>query len=76
MSETGRIQTIPTTMVTGYWDPGSKSKLPETVKIIMADGTRAHYRLEIEQPHPSFVKAIGNIRTGYKYGYIGKHAKK
>ena len=50
----GKIQTIPTTMVTGYWDPGSESKVPETVKVVMADGTRVMYRMEIEQPHPCF----------------------
>lgn len=79
MSEDGRIQTIPTTMVTGYWDPGSTNKIPETVKIVMADGTRAHYRLEIEQPHPQCVKAVDLIRIMQNAtygGYKGKHTKK
>lgn len=76
MREKGRIQTIPVTTVTGRWDEGSHSKLPEEVKFVTADGLKGWYRIIVEQPHPSFVKAIGNIRTGYKYGYIGKHAKK
>jgi len=69
----GKIQTIPTTAVTGYWDPGSESKVPETVKVVMADGTRAKYRLEIEQPHPCFVAAMDNIKnmkTGYAIGGV------
>ena len=75
MNERGKIQTIPTTMVTGYWDPGSSSEIPEAIKIIMANGTRAVYRLQVEQPHPQCLKAIDLIRImnettygGYKNG--------
>ena len=71
-----KIRTLPTTIVTGYWDKDSSSEIPEEIKVVLADGTKARYRLAVEQPHPSFVKAIGSIRTGYRYGYIGKHAKK
>ena len=63
-------------MATGYWDDRSSSKVPDELKVMFDDGTKAMYRRIVEQPHPSFVKAIGNIRTGYKYGYVGKHAKK
>lgn len=75
MNERGKIQTIPTTMVTGYWDPGSSSEIPEAIKIVMANGTRAVYRLQVEQPHPQCLKAIDLIRImnettygGYKNG--------
>ncbi len=75
MSDRGKIQTIPTTMVTGYWDPGSSSEIPEAIKIVMANGTRAVYRLQVEQPHPQCLKAIDLIRImnettygGYKNG--------
>lgn len=75
MSDHGKIQTIPTTMVTGYWDPGSSSEIPEAIKIVMANGTRAVYRLQVEQPHPQCLKAIDLIRImnettygGYKNG--------
>ena len=75
MSDRGKIQTIPTTMVTGYWDPGSTSEIPEAIKIVMANGTRAVYRLQVEQPHPQCLKAIDLIRImnettygGYKNG--------
>ena len=75
MSDRGKIQTIPTTMVTGYWDPGSSSEIPEEIKIVMANGTRAMYRLQVEQPHPQCLKAIDLIRImnettygGYKNG--------
>ena len=75
MSDRGKIQTIPTTMVTGYWDPGSSSEIPEAIKIVMANGTRAVYRLQVEQPHPQCMMAIDLIRImnettygGYKNG--------
>ena len=75
MSDRGKIQTIPTTMVTGYWDPGSSSEIPEAIKIVMANGPRAVYRLQVEQPHPQCLKAIDLIRImnettygGYKNG--------
>lgn len=68
----GKIQTIPTTSVTGYWDPGSESKVPETVKVVMADGTRVMYRMEIEQPHPCFLAAMDNIKNLEGYRYAGK----
>lgn len=75
MNDRGKIQTIPTTMVTGYWDPGSTSEIPEAIKIVMANGTRAVYRLQVEQPHPQCLKAIDLIRImnettygGYKNG--------
>ena len=79
MSDSGRIQTIPTTIVTGYWDPGSSSKVPESVKIVMSDGSRAMYRLDIRQPHPQCVKALDLIRimkSNTYSGYKPKHAKK
>ena len=65
----GKIRTLPTTMVTGLWDPGSDSKIPERIKVCMADGSRAVYLLSVEQPHPQCLKAIENIRnmtTGYE----------
>lgn len=75
MNDRGKIQTIPTTMVTGYWDPGSSSEIPEAIKIVMVNGTRAVYRLQVEQPHPQCLKAIDLIRImnettygGYKNG--------
>ena len=52
------------------------SDYPDVIKVPMEDSHVITYRRVIEQPHPSFVKAIGNIRTGYKYGYVGKHVKK
>ncbi|MBO7709352.1 MAG: hypothetical protein J6S83_02720 [Lachnospiraceae bacterium] len=71
-----KIRTMLINMATGYWDDRSSSKVPDELKVMFDDGTKAMYRRIVEQPHPSFVKAIGNIRTGYKYGYVGKHAKK
>ena len=71
MSDRGKIQTIPTTMVTGYWDPGSSSEIPEAIKIVMANGTRAVYRLQVEQPHPQCLKAIDLIRIMNETTYGG-----
>lgn len=70
MSERGKIQTIPTTMVTGRWDKGSVSKVPENVKIVMADGTRAEYRLVVEQPAfrrcMDIIQNMKNLVVGYE----------
>ena len=52
MSE-AKIRTLPTTMVTGYWDDGSVSDVPEEVKIVMANGKKAVYRIMVEQPKPN-----------------------
>lgn len=61
--------------VAAIWEHES-SDYPDLIKVPMEDGNVVSFRREIEYPHPSFVKAIGNIRTGYKYGYVGKHVKK
>ena len=52
MSE-AKIRTLPTTMVTGYWDDGSVSDVPEEVKIVMANGKKAVYRIMVDQPKPN-----------------------
>ena len=66
----GKIRTMPTTMITGLWDPGSESKVPERVKVRMSDGSSAVYQLSVEQPHPQCLKAVDLIRimTGNTYG--------
>lgn len=61
--------------VAAIWEHDS-SDYPDLIKVPMEDGRIVSFRREMEMPHPSFVKAIGNIRTGYKLGYEGKHAKK
>ena len=55
MSES-KIRTLPTTMVTGYWDDGSVSDVPEEVKIVMANGKKAVYRSMVEQPKPKTLR--------------------
>lgn len=77
MNENGRIRTLPTTMVTGYWDKGSASEIPDEIKIVLADGTKARYRIIVEQPHPQCIKAMELIRSlDRRCGYVGKHTKK
>ena len=61
-------------MVTGYWDKGSSSRIPENVKIVMSDGTRAMYRIDVSQPHPCFLAAMDGIN--HIIGYKAKHEKK
>ena len=56
MSGHGKIQTIPTTKVTGYWDAGSVSEFPEEIKVVMANGKRVFYRIQVEQPRPHVMK--------------------
>lgn len=78
MSE-AKIRTLPNTMVTGYWDRGSTSEVPERVKIVLADGTKARYVLDVEQPHPQCMKSIELIRVMSECtygGYKPRHEKR
>lgn len=74
MSE-NKIRTLPTTMVTGYWDAGSVSDVPEEVKVVMADKRTVRYRIMVEQPKPNTLKPSemaeimkNHIFGGYKNG--------
>ena len=69
MSE-AKIRTLPTTMVTGYWDDGSVSDIPEEVKIVMANGKKAVYRLTVEQPKPNTLtpSEMARIFKNHVYG--------
>ncbi len=67
MSE-GKIRTLPTLMVTGYWDEGSVSEIPENIKIVMANKQKAQYRLVIEQPRPQLREALDKF-TDLCIGY-------
>ena len=62
-------------VVAPIWEHES-SDYPDVIKVPMEDSQVITYRRVIEFPHPKLAEAIGNIRTGYKYGYQGKHAKK
>ena len=64
-----KIQTIPTTIVTGYWDPGSVSEIPENIKIVMANGKKAIYRLAVDQPRPQLrdqLDEFSRLCVGYE----------
>lgn len=69
MSET-KIRTLPTTMVTGYWDAGSVSDVPEEVKVVMADQRTVRYRIMVEQPKPNTLKPseMARIMTDHIFG--------
>lgn len=75
MSE-AKIRTIPTTMVTGYWDAGSVSEIPEEVKIVMSDGKKAVYRLMVEQPKPKTMTPAEMARIFTENVYGGYKVKK
>jgi len=70
VSDRGKVQTVPTTMVTGYWDPGSVSEFPEEIKVVMANGARVRYRIEVVQPAPNTLKPseMARIMAGHIYG--------
>lgn len=73
MSET-RILPLPE--VTGIWKYES-STYPDVIKVPMSDGKVVKYTIDVDLPHPSFEKAMENVRkmkVGYQYK--GKHEKK
>lgn len=62
------------------WEHDS-SEYPDLMRMPMEDGNVKNYRLEIEQPEPSFLKAMDLISKLPVYGpsaagYKGRHAKK
>ena len=68
----GRIQSLPTNIVTGIWDPGSDSKDPENVKIVFMPGGRSvMYRIMVEQPRPQLKGPLDNF-TKLCIGYERK----
>ena len=69
-----KIRTLPTTMVTGYWDPGSMSDVPEEIKVVMSDGRKVRYRMTVEQPRPNTLKPseMARIMAGHIYGGMKK----
>lgn len=71
-----KIRTLPTTMVTGYWDDGSISDVPERIKIVMSDGKRVYYRIEVKQPRPDPLSPSEMAEMMARHIYGGKHAKK
>ena len=60
MSE--KVQTLPTLSVTGYWDEGSVSDVPEQIKVVMSDGRRAMYHINVEQPKPNVLRPSEMVR--------------
>ena len=68
----GKVQTIPTTMVTGYWDPDSTSEIPDVLLVPMSDGTVVQYYPQIEQP--AFKESLEIIR-GMKDQIVGYERK-
>ena len=75
MSE-AKIRTIPTTMITGYWDEGSVSEFPEEVKIIMANGKPVMYRIAVQQPKPNTLKPSEMARIFRNHVYGGGNYEK
>lgn len=64
-----KIRTLPTLIVTGYWDEGSVSEIPENIKIVMANKQKAQYRIVVEQPRPQLRETLdefSRICVGYE----------
>lgn len=54
------VRVLPLPKVSGVWEHDN-SKYPETVKVSFSDGRVVKYRIDIEQPHPSFEAAMMNL---------------
>ena len=61
-------------IVAPIWEHDS-SDYPDVIKVPMEDSKVITYRREIEQPNPSFLKAMDNL-DNFVCGYRPKHAKK
>ena len=71
-----KIRTLPTTMVTGYWDDGSVSEFPEEVRIRMANGQKVLYRIAVEQPKPNTMTPSEMARIFRNHVYGGGNYEK
>ena len=74
MSELDKIKPL-NHSVAAIWEHET-SCYPDMIKVPMEDGRVISFRREVELPNPVIPKAIGNIRIGYRYGYVGRHEKK
>ena len=68
------IRVLPLPKVDAKYGPMG-GKYPETVRIAMSDGKVITYRIDIEQPNPSFTAAMENLDR-FVVGYKAKHEKK
>ena len=68
------IRVLPLPKVDAKYGPIG-GKYPETVRIAMSDGKVITYRIDIQQPNPSFLKAMDNLDR-FVVGYKAKHVKK
>ncbi len=72
---------LPMVGVAAEWDHAS-SVYPDTLRVPMSDGKIVKYRLDVEQPHPCFVKVMGLLEKLPVYGgpgtpgYKGRHEKR
>ena len=71
-----QIRVLPLPKVHGEW-AHDDSKYPETIKVPMSDGRVVTYRIDIEQPHPSFVDAMDSLERMFEIaGLIPGRTKK
>ena len=47
---------------TAFWEQGSISEYPDVIKVPM-NGHVVTYRLDVQQPHPQFLKVMEAIRN-------------
>ena len=65
-------RTRPLIPVRAIWEKDSISEYPETVRIPMEDGHVVNYRLDVEQPHPAFLKSMDLVKSMKEGGYEHK----
>jgi len=70
-----RKRSMPLVPVRAIWEKESISKYPETIRIPMDDGHVISYRLDVEQPHPSFLEALKLIRKQPEGSYQYKEKR-
>lgn len=64
---------LPLPQVSAVWDRADSS-YPERIRVAMSDGQVLTYRLDVEQPHPCFVKSMEILqKMPYEDGYQPKH---
>lgn len=54
------VRVLPLPQVLGEWEH-DYSRYPETIRVSFSDGKTVKYRIDVQQPHPSFEAAMKNL---------------
>lgn len=72
------IRSIPTVIVTGFWEEGSVSEEPEHIKIVFSNGKKVLYDIAVKQPKPNTMtpSEMARIFTEHVFGgYRNKNGR-